>query len=173
MKLSKYFTLLLVFAACNTPYAVYDYDQKANFQQYQNYGLFPDFRSGLSQLDESRLLNSLQSAMEQKGFAKGENPSLYVNVYTEEFQQDNRSRVGVGLGGGGGNVGVGGSVGIPLGQMDTYLKLTFDFIDVKNDNLVWQAVVESPFNYDASPEKRQAQFDKIVAKPLEGYPPKK
>lgn len=173
MKLSKYFLLLLVATACNTPHAVYDYDQKANFQQYSNYALFPDFRSGLSQLDESRLLNSLESLMQQKGFAKAENPALYVNVYTEEFQQDNRSRVGVGLGGGGGNVGVGGSVGLPIGQMDTYLKLTFDFIDVEKDNLVWQAVVESPFDYEASPEKRQAQFDKIVAKALEGYPPKK
>lgn len=173
MKLFKYSILLLFVAACNAPQAVYDYDQKVNFDQYSTYSIFPDFQSGLSQLDDSRLLESLKSALKEKGFTDSENPGIYVNVYTEEFQQDNRSRVGVGIGGGGGNVGVGVSGGVPIGQMDTYLKLTFDFINVEKDVLIWQAVVESPFSFDADPQKRKESFDKIVAKALEGYPPKK
>ena len=174
MKIFKYSILLLFITACNAPQAVYDYDQDVNFQQYSTYALFPDFRSGLSQLDESRLIESLETALRQKGISSSTtDPSIYVNVYTEQFQQDNRSRVGLGIGGGGGNVGVGVSGGIPVGQMDTYLKLTFDFIDVEKDMLVWQAVVESPFKFDADPKSKQEQFEKIVAKALEGYPPKK
>lgn len=173
MRLLKYSFLLLFLAACNSPQAVYDYDQQVNFNTYKTYSIFPDFQSGLSQLDESRLLESLNRKMEEKGFSDSESPGIYVNVYTKRFEQDNRSRVGLGIGGGGGNVGVGVSGGIPVGQMDTYLELTFDFIDVENDALIWQAVVESPFNMNASPEKRQTQFDKIVSKALEGYPPKK
>ncbi len=173
MRLIKYSFLLLFIAACNSPQAVYDYDQKVNFGQYSTYSLFPDYRPGLSQLDESRLTESLKVAMQEKGFSLSQNPGIYVNVYTQQYEQDNRSRVGVGMGGGGGNVGVGVSGGIPIGQMDTYLKLTFDFIDVENDMLVWQAIVESPFNFDADPQKRKERFNKIVAKALEGYPPKK
>ena len=173
MKFLKYSILLLIVTACNAPQAVYDYDQQVNFDQYSTYSIFPDFRSGLSQLDESRLMESLRSGLKEKGFVDSEDPGIYVNVYTEEFQQDNRSRVGLGIGGGGGNVGVGVSGGVPIGQMDTYLKLTFDFIDVKKDVLVWQAVVESPFRFDADPQKRKESFDKIIAKALEGYPPKK
>ena len=174
MKIFKYSIFILFITACNAPQAVYDYDQEVNFGQYSTYSLFPDFRSGLSQLDESRLIESLKSAMEEKSLSLvSTDPGVYVNVYTEQFQQDNRSRVGVGFGGGGGNVGVGVSGGIPVGQMDTYLRLTFDFIDVERDMLVWQAVVESPFRFDADPVSKKEQFDKIVSKALEGYPPKK
>ncbi|MGA8854181.1 MAG: DUF4136 domain-containing protein [Christiangramia sp.] len=173
MKLFKYSILILFVAACNAPQAVYDYDQQVNFDQYSTYALFPDFQTGLSQLDESRLKESLETGLKQKGLTSSGDPGIYVNVYTQQYEQDNRSRVGVGIGGGGGNVGVGVSGGVPVGQMDTYLKLTFDFIDVEKDVLVWQAVVESPFSFDADPKTRQERFDKIVAKALEGYPPKK
>lgn len=173
MRLFKYSFFLLFLAACNSPQAIYDYDQQVNFSSYSTYALFPEFQSGLSQLDEGRLIQSLKNKMQVKGFSESEEAGIYVNVYTERFEQDNRSRVGVGIGGGGGNVGVGVSGGIPVGQMDTYLKLTFDFIDVEKDALVWQAVVESPFNINASPEQRQERFDKIVEKALAGYPPKK
>ncbi|MUP46628.1 DUF4136 domain-containing protein [Gramella sp. BOM4] len=167
-------TLLLVFVvACNSPQAVYDYDENVNFSNYSQYALFPEFRTGLSQLDEGRLIESLNTHMREKGFSRSSSPGIYVNVYVEEFQRDNRSRVGVGIGGGGGNVGVGVSGGIPIGSMDNYLNLTFDFIDVKEDALVWQAQVETPFNPNATPEQRQAQFNKIVEEALQGYPPKK
>ncbi len=173
MKFSKYFILLIFITACNSPRAVYDYDQKANFDQFSKYAIYPDLQSGLSQLDESRLLESLKSSLQQKGLNSSEDPELYINIYTQRFEQDNRSRVGVGIGGGGGNVGVGVSGGLPIGQMDTYIKLTFDFINVADDMLVWQAEVESSFDLNASPEKRQEKFDNIVSKALEGYPPKK
>ena len=173
MRLIKYSILLIFVTACNSPQAVYDYDQQVNFEQYSTYSIFPDFQTGLSQLDDSRLIESLKTAMQQKAFSVSDDPGIYVNVYTQQYEQDNRSRVGVGLGGGGGNVGVGVSGGIPVGEMDTYLKLTFDFIDVEKDMLVWQAIVESPFNFNADPQKRKERFDKIVAKALEGYPPKK
>jgi len=173
MKLLKYSILLLFITACNAPQAVYDYDQQVNFDQYSTYAIFPDFQTGLSQLDDSRLTESLKAGMKEKGFSSSTSPQVYINVYTEKFEQDNRSRVGLGVGGGGGNVGVGVSGGIPIGQMNTYMKLTFDFIDVQRDVLVWQAVVESPFDLKAKPEKRQAKFDKIVSKALEGYPPNK
>ncbi|AVR44176.1 DUF4136 domain-containing protein [Christiangramia fulva] len=173
MKLFKFLGILFLLSSCNAPQAVYDYDQQVNFQKYKTYALFPDFKTGLSQLDEQRLIRSIDEKMQAKGFTRAGDPGIYVNVYTQTFQEDNRSRVGIGVGGGGGNVGVGVSGGIPLGPMDTILKLTFDFIDVEKDNLVWQAVIESPFDFNASPEKRQSRFDKIVETALEGYPPKK
>ncbi len=173
MRLFKYSLLLILITACNAPRAVYDYDKEVDFTQYSTYALFPDLRTGLSQLDDARLIESLDNKMKEKGFSISEEPGIYVNMYTEKFEQDNRSRLGIGVGGGGGNVGVGVSGGVPIGQMDTFIKLTFDFIDVKRDDLVWQAIVESPFNMNASPEKRQQQFDKIVEKALENYPPNK
>ena len=172
MKLFRYSILFLLITACSTPQAVYDYYPKVNFNQYSSYAFFPDLQTGLSQLDQSRLISSIETGLSEKELNISNAPGIYVNVYTRQYEQDNRSRVGVGIGGGGGNVGVGVSGGIPVGQMDTFIQLTFDFIDVESDMLVWQAVVESPFNFSANPEKRKERFDKIVAEALKGYPPK-
>jgi len=37
--------------------------------------------------------------------------------------------------------------------------------------LFWQAVSESSYSPNASPEKREALFNAIVTKVLEGFPP--
>lgn len=172
MKILKLFGICLLLVSCNTPRAVYDYDEEINFSEYSSYSLFPELESGLSELDEKRILASLDNAMQQKGFSTSESPDIYVNVYTDEYQEQNQNNVGIGVGGGGGNVGVGVSGGIPLGGPETRYQITFDFVDVENDALIWQAVVDSEFNLEASPQQRQVQFDKIVQKALEGYPPK-
>lgn len=165
--------LLLLLCACNAPRVVYDYDDRAEFNNYRSYAIYPDFVSGLSPLDEDRLLESLEAGMREKGFPTSTNPDLFVNVYTEEYREESRNTMGVGIGGGSGGIGMGVSGGIPLGGDRTYLNLTFDFIDAEADELVWQAVVTAKFDKDASPEKRMAYFDKIVGKALEGYPPER
>ncbi len=171
-KFSLIFVCFLVFS-CNAPQAVYDYDQKINFNHYSTYGLFPDFHSGLSQLDERRLIEVLDNEMQKEGFSISENPDFYVNVYTQEYEEESRNNLGIGVGGTGRNMGIGISGGIPIGGNITFLRLTFDFIDAREDSLIWQAVVDSKFNKDAQPEQRRAQFEKIVRKALEGYPPEK
>lgn len=170
----KILVLSFLLTSCNSPHVVFDYDAAVDFTQFRSYQLFPDFRTSLSQLDEKRLINSLSGAMQSKGFMISENkPDLYVNIYTEEFQEQNPNTLGVGLGSGGGNVGVGVSGGIPLGGPKNYVRFIIDFIAVEEDALVWKAEVETKFNKNASPEQRQALFDKIIAKALSEYPPKK
>jgi hypothetical protein len=173
MKIIKLLFICVLFASCNAPKIAYDYDQAANFNAYSTYSLFPDFRSGLSQLDEARLIRALDNVMQQKGFSTADDPDLFINIYTEKFQQQSGNSIGLGVGGGGGNVGVGVSGGIPIGGPENYLKMTIDFIDKSKDNLVWQAVVDVKFNPNARPEQRQALFDKVLQKALDGYPPEK
>lgn len=173
MKSFRILFILLLFSSCNAPQALYDYDQKVNFSAYKTYGIYPDLMTGLSQLDERRLIASVESELRNKNLSPSETPDLYLNIYSEEYRKDSNSRLGIGVGGGGRNVGVGVTGGIPLGGQETYLRLTFDLIDAKTDALVWQAVVESTFDLDASPAERQRRFDEIVAKALKGYPPKR
>lgn len=172
MKFVKIILCLLIFSSCNAPRAFYDYDEQVNFQSYSAYALYPDLRTGLSQLDQDRLVNSLKNALPDAGLSPSEDPDIYVDFYTEEYRERSRNSLGVGVGGGRGNVGVGVSGGIPIGGPVTWLRLTFDFIDVREDSLVWQAVVESQFDPDASPEERQARFDRMVQEALKGFPPK-
>jgi hypothetical protein len=173
MKVLKWFLFCFLISSCNSPRAVYDYDNQVQFSQYNSYNFYPEMESGLSGLDERRLFSSLENALREKDLVQTGTPQLFLNVKAEEFQEPSRNSLGVGIGGGGGNVGVGMSGGIPLGGPDRYIRLTFDLIDVNNDALVWQAVVDAPFDYNANPEKRQEQFDKIVKKALKAYPPRK
>ena len=173
MRLFKILGLFLLIAACSGPRAAYDYDEQANFSAFSTFAIYPEIQTGLSQLDEKRLLSSVENVIREKKLNASQNPDLYLNIYTEEYREQNRSSLGVGVGGTGRNVGVGVSGGIPLGGPETYLRLTFDLIDVKNDALVWQAVVDSKFDFDAKPEARQKRFDRIVREALEGYPPKR
>ena len=173
MKIPRIIIVFFLFAACNAPQAVYDYDQQIDFSNYDTYQIYPELLTGLSQLDERRLLSSLENALPEENLSSSANPDLLVNVYTEEFRERSGNTLGVGVGGGGGNVGVGVSGGIPIGGAKNFLRLTFDFIDRETDALVWQAIVESPFDPDASPEERQKKFDRIVKEALEGFPPKR
>ena len=173
MKLIKLLFVCAIFSSCNSTRAIYDYDDSVNFNQFKTYQFFPDFQSGLSQLDETRLVTSLEAEMKEQGLTKSETSDIYVNVYSREYIDQNRSSLGVGIGGGGGNLGVGVSGGIPLENNSVILELTVDFIDVNKDSLIWQAIVETKFNSNASPEERRAVFSKMVKKALEAYPPEK
>lgn len=173
MKLFKYIILLAFFSSCSSPQAVYDYDENRQFTGINTYQIYPDLVTGLNQLDEKRIVNILSEELSEKGFTTAEDPQIYVNFYAAEYETQSRNSVGVGVGGTGRNVGVGVSGGIPLGGQDTYLELTFDFIDVEEDALIWQAVVNSKFDQNASPEKRSKQLRAMVEKALDGYPPKR
>ncbi len=174
MKFYKYsIFLLFITAACNSPRAVYDYDDTAEFSRITTYKIYPELVSNVNQLDEQRLLRIISEELSEEGLTTSENPDILVNFYASEFQTPSRNTLGVGVGGGGGNVGVGVSGGMPIGGPDTYLKLTIDFIDSQKDSLLWQAVVEGKVNKNASPEKRESQLRKMVEEALEGYPPKR
>lgn len=173
MRLLKFLCFCIIFSSCSGPRAIYDYDEQADFTSYSSIAIFPEISTGLTTLDEKRLLSSVESALAARDLAATGNPDLYLNVYTEQYQEPSRTNVGVGIGGTGRNVGVGVSGGIPLGAPETFLRLTFDLVDVETDALVWQAVVDSEFDFNANPEKRRKRFDKIVTEALEGYPPKK
>ncbi len=173
MKILKYILLLVVFTACNSPRAVYDYDQGIQFNEFKTYQIYPDLKSNLSQLDEQRLEAIFISEMKKVGLtSSSETPDLYLNYYASKYETPSESNIGIGVGGTGRNVGVGVSGGIPIGGPNTHLRITIDLINVKNDALVWQAVVESQFSSNNTPEKREEQLRIIVEKALKGYPPK-
>ena len=85
----------------------------------------------------------------------------------------NASSVGVGAGGGGGGGFGGVSVGIPLGSNQNTRQIVIDFVDKEqNEKLFWQAVSESTYRPNTSPEKREETFIKLMNKIFAGYPPK-
>lgn len=165
-------TIVLIMASCTTVKVYYDYDKQADFSNYTTYNYYPDMVTGLSQLDERRLFDAIDTELQLKGVRFSEDPDFYINIKTRFFEPVPKSSVGVGVGGTGRNIGGGVSIGIPVGQPSQQREIRFDFVDSKKDELFWNAVSESSFNESMTPEKREARLREIAAKVLAKYPPK-
>lgn len=172
MKHLHYILLLGLITACSPVRVNYDYDKTTDFNSYKTYNYYTPLNTGLSELDNNRLFNAIDTKMQTRGFTLSDTPDFLINIQSSEYQEAQRNNVGVGVGGGGGNMGGGISIGIPMGQSNVNRQIIFDFIDDSKSGLFWQAVSESSYNPNATPEKREAQLQSIVEKVLSGYPPK-
>ena len=150
----------------------YDYDRNFDFSKAQFYNYYPSMVSGLSQLDEKRLIRSVDSLMQARGYELSESPDLYINFKSSSRPKPVNSSVGIGIGGTNRNIGGGVSVGIPLGQQDQYREIIFDIVDVVNDELIWQAVSETTISESMSPAVREAHMKALVDKVFSKYPPR-
>lgn len=165
--------LLVLILSCAPIRVNYDYERTTDFSKYKTYNYYSNLNSGLSELDTKRLLDALDESLQSKGFSLSETPDFFIDIKSSEYQEIQNSSVGVGVGGSSGNVGGGISVGIPIGQSDINRQIQFDFVDENGPGLFWQALSESSFAPNSTPDKREALLKAIVTKVLEGFPPKK
>ncbi len=172
MRYLLFIVLIVVLASCSSVKVNYDYDKTVDFSSYSTYNYYSDMQSGLSQLDEKRLLNALDSTLKARGYRLAEEPELFINIMSNEYRSAPNNNVGVGLGGGGRNVGGGISVGLPLGGPNMQRSIQIDLVDAQRDALVWQAVAESGLRENASPSVREDKLRAVVKKVFSKFPPK-
>ena len=173
MKAFRFILVALMLTSCGAVIN-YDYEKSTDFSQYKTYNYFDDMKTGLSQLDTKRIIKAIDAKLTTLGLTRSDNPDFFIDIQSQDIQNRSNSNIGVGAGGGGGNVGGGVSVGIPLGGNQHTRELVIDFVDKKqNERLFWQAVSESTYSPNASPDKREAAFVKLVEKIFSAYPPKK
>jgi hypothetical protein len=172
MKTLKIFLLVFLVSSCASIHVNYDYEKSTDFSKYKTYNYYQDIETGMNELDTKRFLAAMDIKLQSKGFSLSESPDFFINIQSSEYQNSQRNTVGVGLGGGGRNAGGGLSVGIPIGQSSINRRIIIDFIDENGNGLFWQAISESSYNPNASPEKREATLKAIVEKVLTNYPPK-
>lgn len=173
MKFIKTIALFLLVTSCAPIYVNYDYEKGTDFTKYKTYNYYSEMKTSLSELDTKRLLDALDLKMKEKGFSLSDTPDFFIDIKSSEFQASQRQTVGVGVGGGGRNMGGGISIGLPIGQANVNREITIDFVDENIKQLFWQAVSESRFNPNATPEKREIRLNAIAEKVLVQYPPKK
>ncbi|WP_136465078.1 DUF4136 domain-containing protein [Flagellimonas onchidii] len=173
MRYSIFIVVLGLLASCAGIRVQYDYDKATNFSNYSSYNYFSDLDSGLSELDERRLIRILDSILQSKGYLLSEEPDFFVNILSSEYRNAPNNSVGVGIGGTGRNVGGGVSLGLPLGNSGIQRQIQFDFVDSQKDALFWQASSESGYRDNASPSVREERLRAVVQKVFSKYPPKK
>lgn len=161
----------LLVSSCGVQVA-YDYDRNFDFLKVQTYDYYPSMQSGMSGLDERRLVRSLDSLMTSRGYQIAASPDVYINIKSSSRPKPVNNSVGIGIGGSSRNIGGGVSVGVPIGQQDQYREIVFDVVDVMNDELVWQAVSESTLSSTMTPKAREAKMKAVVEKVFAKYPPR-
>ncbi|WP_340063525.1 DUF4136 domain-containing protein [Ascidiimonas aurantiaca] len=166
------FLLVLFFVSCSSPRVVFDYDKKVDFTNYRSYNYYPDMETGMNQLDDKRLVRSMDSILQERGFSRVKDPDIYINIISEEYESQNPASIGIGLGSGGRNSGIGVSGGIPVGSVSLTQELVFDIIDVKRNELLWQATAKSKVSKTYTPLQREKYFRSIVEKVFNQFPPK-
>jgi len=171
----KYLLLLFVSAILISCGATvnYDYDTQKDFSVYKTYDFFPEIDSGLSELDNFRVMKMTDSILQTNGFIKSESPDFLINFFAKEFISQSSTVIGVGVGGGGYNGSIGVSGGIPVGGNEINQQLTLDFIDEKADELIWQAEGNDVLKVKANSVKKDTYYYKLISKMLNGFPPKK
>jgi len=172
MRIFIFSLVLLVVTSCGSTKVNYDYDNQTDFTSYSTYNYFNDMETGLSDLDEKRLMDAMDATLGEKGFMFAEEADVFINIKSEVFRSQQGNNVGVGLGGGGGRIGGGVSVGIPVGGPKLTRELQIDIVDANKDLLIWQAISESPFREGDTPIEKQEKIQAVVAKIFSKYPPK-
>ena len=172
IKALKSLVFIILFVSCTSIKVNYDYEKETDFSAYNTYSYFGDMETGLNQLDEKRVLNAMDIALQAKGLLFSEEPDIYINIKSSVFREQAGNSVGVGLGGGGGNVGGGVSIGIPVGGPKLSRELQVDFVDAKKDLLIWKAVSQSPFKESDLPIEKEQKIQELVNKIFSKYPPK-
>ena len=59
----------------------YDYDRETSFTFYKSYNYFPDLDSGLSKLDDTRIIKITDSLLSLRGFIRSEEPQFLINFF--------------------------------------------------------------------------------------------
>jgi hypothetical protein len=172
MKNLKFLFIAFLITSCGT-IVNYDYEKTTDFSTYKSYNYFDNMETGLSELDTKRLERAIDGKLKTMGLTRSETPDFYIDIQSQRVVNRNNSSVGVGVGGGGGRGFGGVSVGIPVGQNKEAREIVIEFVDETKTGLFWQAVSESNYNSNASPEKREAVFAKLVEKVFAQYPPQK
>lgn len=164
---------LLLLAACAPVRVHFDYEPLPDWSGYQAYAMYPSLHTGLSELDEGRLLDRLDEVLGERGFRQSEDPDFLIDITSEAYEAAPGSSVGLGMGGTGGRVGGGISVGIPVASNKIQRKITFNIIDAATQRLVWQAVATDTFRENATPLEREQRLLQVVLRVFSGFPPQK
>lgn len=166
-----YYILILTFVlgGCGATVVV-DYDSRTDFSNYQSFDFYPDIDSGLSDLDNKRIIRIADSLLQESGFVRSDQPDFLINFYASEHLQNPRSTIGVGVGQSSRHTSIGVSGGIPVGGRVIAQQLTVDFVDRKKDQLFWKAEASGELKERATPEQKEKYYVDVVTKILKKYP---
>lgn len=165
---------LILFSSCGPTLTVTnDYDHTANFSQYKTFKIvkLEQQYQALNQLNQNRIINTVQQQMISKGFTPSETPDLLVNITAILKNQKEIVANSYGYGGGyrpyawgGGNMSTTVNV-----QNYTAGSLIIEVASASNNKLLWEGIGNQ--DIDAPSSNPDKTVPAIVVKIMASFPP--
>jgi hypothetical protein len=161
---------VLTLAACNPTYIQHDYDQDADFNQYETFAWMEQttMTEGTPQavqqsgLYEARIKRAVNEGLEKKGLRLVDSePDLFIayHIGIQDYTEIRRTGTGWGYD--------------RNTRVDQFQEGTFilDLIDANKDQLVWRGIAEGVLDEYPTPEKMDRDVKNMVQRLLKKYPP--
>ncbi|MFZ5876588.1 MAG: DUF4136 domain-containing protein [Nitrospirota bacterium] len=169
--------VLLVLAGCAGLSVDTDYDPAVDFTTLKTYDWAPtQADASIDELVEKRVRNAVNTQLQAKGYVlSSDAPDFLVSMALATRTST------------AGSVGIGASVGIPIGHGGTVSvgggkskprektegTLILDFVNPTSRSLMWKGTAEAGVNGASSPEQQQSRINRVVSELLAEFPPKK
>ena len=163
----------LVLLACSSK-PNQDYDTGYDFSQLHTFSGITT-ASNSDPLSAQRSADAIQSSLLTQGFKQADDTAQFKVNYTFNItDKPKKSGLSIGLGtgnwGSSGGVGIGTSVGVPIGNDSAKLQtIQIDMIDIKTQQLIWRG--SDNFSFDTGGEDKAQLTQQTVAKILAQFPP--
>ncbi|MEW6684544.1 MAG: DUF4136 domain-containing protein [Nitrospirota bacterium] len=168
--------LCLVLISCAGLVVESDYDPAFDFSRLKTYDWAPPPADrSIDDLTEKRLRSAVNSELQAKGYALSQDAPDFVIAMLVTTETTTA-----------GSVGVGASVGIPVGRgtisvgggkSEPRIKeegtLVLDFRDAQSQSVIWKGSASAALHPSSSPEAQQDRIKRAVAELLAKFPPKK
>ncbi|WP_394131284.1 DUF4136 domain-containing protein [Shewanella maritima] len=166
--------LTLGLSACkSTPKS--DYDTTFDFTGLSSFAHMQHEQPPQDTISADRIRDAISATLISKGFVEDtDNPSFQVNYrfLTKEKPKDSNLSIGLGTGTSGrnGSIGIGTSIGVPVGQTSvTERFIQIDIIDPKQNKLIWRG--DDKFDFDRDGQAKQQETTATVSHILSVFPP--
>jgi hypothetical protein len=164
-------------SGCATPLAIdYDYDSTYDFGKLKTYDWLPSPPGNqMEDLVEKRVKNAVNTQLAAKGYSQSsESPDFLVALQGVKKITET------------GSVGVGASIGVPVGSRGSISigggkskprvkeegTLILNFIDRQTNTPIWQGSATAKTQPKSSPEEQQRRINEVMANLLSHFPPK-
>ena len=147
----------IVMYSCTSTFTIYsDYDKQADFSAYRTYNYLPNSDS-TPKPGTQRILRYVEEYMALLGYAKSENPDLFISVNGQVQQKTGTTTSGYG-----GYYGYYGWDSYTTTYVYNTTTIVVDLVDARKHQLVWQGAANGEFDqYTISDNKLHNLVDQI------------
>jgi len=165
--------LALASATASAQKVTYDYDNATDFTKIRTYAWVHTREEVQDELNHKRIVNAVDAQLSAKGLTKVQEGGMADVLVAYGAGFDRNLEINGSSSDWGGPLYRGNRTGSARTQEVVTGTLVIAMADPETKSVVWRGVASKDLDQTASPEKRDKNINKALAKLFEHYPPKK